>query len=193
MNLGELLLLAVGLAMDAVAVSATRGLRVGSVRLVHLASVALFFGGAQALMPLGGFLLGQQVGPLIAAVHHWVAGGLLLFLGARMVRASSTQDRDHEDAAATTDPFALGTMTALAVATSIDAFAVGVVLPTLGASLWVSVAVIGIVTAVLAMAGLIVGARLGAHLGTRLELVGGVVLIALGLRFVLEQLLETAR
>lgn len=193
MSVVELLFLSIGLAMDAVAVSATRGLKVGAVRLSHLVSVALFFGGAQALMPLGGFLLGRQLGPLIAAVHHWVAGGLLLFLGARMVRASSTQDRDDEDAAAATDPFALWTMTALAVATSIDAFAVGVVLPTLGASLWVSVAVIGIVTAVLAMAGLIVGARLGAHLGTRLDLVGGVVLIALGLRFVLEELLATAR
>jgi putative Mn2+ efflux pump MntP len=190
MSLVELLLLASGLAMDAVAVSATRGLRVGTVRFAHLARVACFFGGAQALMPLGGFLLGRELGPLIAAVHHWVAGGLLLFLGARMVWAASSSARDdHDVGAAADDPFALWTMTALALATSIDAFAVGVVLPTLGASLWSSVAVIGVVTAVLSMAGLWAGARIGANLGPRLDVVGGAVLMALGLRFVVEQVL----
>lgn len=189
MNAVELLLLAIGLAMDAAAVSAARGLAVGVVRARHLMLVAVFFGGAQAFMPLLGFLLGQQLGPLIAAIHHWVAFGLLVFLGGRMVKESFDDDDEEEDeASAAGDPFALPTMAALAVATSIDAFAVGLVLPTLGASLVVAVAVIGVVTALLSMLGLVLGARLGRHLGSRLDLLGGVVLIGLGMRFLLDGL-----
>jgi putative Mn2+ efflux pump MntP len=183
-NAVELLLLAIGLAMDAAAVSAARGLAVGVVRARHLMLVAVFFGGAQGFMPLLGFLLGQQLGPLIAAIHHWVAFGLLVFLGGRMVKESFDDDEEGE-ASAAGDPFGLPTMAALAVATSIDAFAVGLVLPTLGASLVVAVAVIGIVTALLSMLGLVLGARLGRHLGSRLDLLGGVVLIGLGIRFLL--------
>ncbi len=190
MSLVELLLLAVGLAMDAAAVAAARGLAVGAVRARHLFLVAVFFGGAQAVMPLLGFLLGQQLGPLIAAIHHWVAFALLAFLGGRMIKESFHADDDaDEDTAAAADPFALATMAALAVATSIDAFAVGLVLPTLGATLLGAVVVIGVVTALLSMLGLALGARLGAHLGSRLDLLGGVVLVGLGVRFLIAGLL----
>jgi putative Mn2+ efflux pump MntP len=188
MNAVELLFLAVGLAMDAAAVSAARGLAVGGVSARHLMLVAVFFGGAQALMPLLGFLLGQQLGPLIAAIHHWLAFGLLVFLGGRMVKESFDDD-DDDEAAAADDPFALPTMAALAVATSIDAFAVGVVLPALGASLLIAVVLIGVVTALLSMLGLVLGARLGRHLGSRLDLLGGVVLIGLGVRFLVQGLM----
>lgn len=185
MSIIDLLLLALGLAMDAAAVSAARGLAVGGIRARHLVLVAVFFGGAQALMPLLGFLLGQQLGPIIAAIHHWVAFGLLVFLGARMIKESFDDD---DEAVAADDPFALPTMAALSVATSIDAFAVGVVLPALGASLFIAVIVIGIVTALLSMLGLALGARLGRHLGSRLDLIGGVVLVGLGVRFLVEGL-----
>lgn len=185
MNLVELLLLAVGLAMDAAAVAAARGLAVGAIRARHLLLVAVFFGGAQAVMPLLGFLLGQQLGPFIAAIHHWVAFALLAFLGGRMIKESFDDD---DDDTAVGDPFALPTMAALAVATSIDAFAVGVVLPALGASLLIAVVVIGVVTALLSMLGLALGARLGGHLGSRLDLLGGVVLMGLGVRFLVEGL-----
>jgi putative Mn2+ efflux pump MntP len=183
----DLLLLALGLAMDAAAVSAARGLAVGVIRPRYLLLVAVFFGGAQALMPLLGFLLGQQIGPLIAAMHHWVAFGLLVFLGGRMIKESFDDDDDDDEAVAA-DAFALPTMAALAVATSIDAFAVGVVLPALGASLLLAVVVIGVVTALLSMLGLALGARLGRHLGSRLDLLGGIVLIGLGVRFLVEEL-----
>lgn len=186
MSLVELLLLAVGLAMDAAAVAAARGLAVGTVRARHLFLVAVFFGGAQAVMPLLGFLLGQQLGPLIAAIHHWIAFALLAFLGGRMIKESFDDDEDDDTMAG--DPFALATMAALAVATSIDAFAVGLVLPTLGATLLGAVVVIGVVTALLSMLGLALGARLGAHLGSRLDLLGGVVLVGLGVRFLIEGL-----
>jgi manganese efflux pump family protein len=186
MSVIDLLLLALGLAMDAAAVSAARGLVVGVIRPRYLLLVAVFFGGAQALMPLLGFLLGQQLGPIIATIHHWVAFALLVFLGGRMIRESAGADDDDDTAEG--DPFALPTMATLAVATSIDAFAVGVVLPALGASLFIAVVVIGIVTAALSMLGLALGARLGSRLGSRLDLIGGVVLVGLGVRFLVEGL-----
>jgi putative Mn2+ efflux pump MntP len=184
---GEILLLAVGLAMDATAVAAARGLAVPVVRPRHMVLVALFFGGAQALMPLLGWLVGARVGPLVQAWDHWIVFVLLSALGGKMVyEALAGGDDDEEGAEA--DPFALRVMLVLAVATSIDALAVGFTLPMMDAPLLLSLVTIGVTTALLSVVGLLVGRRFGALLGPRLDLAGGLVLILLGAKVLVEHL-----
>jgi putative Mn2+ efflux pump MntP len=183
MPLGTILLLSVGLAMDATAVAGARGLAVPRIRARHVWLVATFFGGFQALMPVLGWLVGARVGPLVEAWDHWIAFGLLAAIGGKMLWEAF--HADDEAPPAGEDAFRLGVMLVLAVATSIDAFAVGITLPMIGAPLLASVAVIGITTAVLSAAGLYAGRRFGALLGRRLDVVGGVVLIAIGVRIVL--------
>lgn len=193
MSFASLLLLAVGLAADATAVAAARGLAVPAVRVGHALRVALLFGGFQAVMPLFGWLLGARLGPLVAAWDHWIAFGLLSALGAKMLweargRADARPEVAAPASAGATDPFAWRTLLGLAVATSIDAFAVGLTLPMLGAPLPLSLATIGVTTALLSAAGLYAGRRLGALVGRRLDALGGAILIALGVKILVEHL-----
>ena len=192
MSFFSIFLLAVGLAMDATAVAAARGLAIPKVLPRHVALVAGFFGGFQALMPLIGFSIGAFVGARVGAVierfDHWVAFVLLGAIGGKMLweaRGGGDDDDDDEDGP---DPFALKVMFVLAVATSIDALAVGITLPMLGADLWLSLATIGVTTAVLSALGLFAGRRFGALLGKRLDVAGGVVLIGLGVKILAEHL-----
>lgn len=177
--------LALGLAMDATAVAAARGLAAPAIRPRDVALVAGAFGGAQALMPLVGYGLGHELGPLVAAWDHWIAFVLLGGLGAKMIHEALTHDEDDAPAG---DVFALGVVLTLAVATSIDALAVGLTLPMLGAPLVGSVLTIGAVTAVCSALGLFAGRRFGARLGRRLDVLGGLVLIALGAKILVEHL-----
>jgi putative Mn2+ efflux pump MntP len=186
LTFGALLLLALGLAMDATAVSAARGLAVSSIRIRHVLSVALFFGGFQALMPLIGWLIGSRIGPLVRAWDHWVALVLLAFIGGKMLWEGVTKPPESPNR--DEDLFGLRVMLVLAVATSIDALAVGITLPMLDAPLVLSVATIGITTAVLSAIGLFAGRRFGAVLGKRLDIAGGLVLIGLGIKIVIEHL-----
>lgn len=187
MSFGVVLLLAVGLSMDAMAVAAARGLALRQVRLRHLLLVAGFFGGFQALMPLLGWLLGSRVGPAIAAWDHWVVFALLGGIGAKMLweawRDDGAAERVDERAA-----FGLRVLLVLAVATSIDALAAGFTLPLLGAPLLLSVVTIGVTTALLSALGLLAGQRFGKALGRRLDTAGGLMLIGLGLKTLLEHL-----
>jgi putative Mn2+ efflux pump MntP len=187
MTLAGILVLAFGLSMDAMAVAAARGLSVRKVRLRHVALVALFFGGFQALMPLLGYLLGQRVGPLVEAWDHWIIFAVLGGIGGKMV-----WEAFHDDAQEVTkdeaELFGLRVMLVLAVATSIDALAAGFTLPLLGAPLLLSLAAIGITTAVLSALGLFAGHRFGQALGRRLDVLGGIVLIGLGLKTLVEHL-----
>ncbi|WP_437730377.1 manganese efflux pump MntP [Sorangium sp. So ce1335] len=187
MSFGAILLLALGLAMDATAVAAARGLAVPAIRARHVALVAGFFGGFQALMPLIGWLLGERVGPLVKAWDHWIAFGLLAAIGGKMLW-EARGGNDEEDDGAPKDLFALNVMFVLAIATSIDALAVGFTLPMLNAPLALSLATIGITTAVLSALGLFAGRRFGAVLGKRLDAAGGVVLIGLGVKILIEHL-----
>jgi putative Mn2+ efflux pump MntP len=187
MTFGSILLLSLGLAMDATAVSAARGLAVSAVQPGHVVRVALFFGGFQALMPLLGWLLGAQVGPFVSAWDHWIAFVLLGAIGGKMLWEARGGD-DDDAAERQTDPFATKTMFVLAVATSIDAFAVGITLPMLGAGLALALGTIGVTTALLSALGLFAGRRFGALLGKRLEVVGGVVLVGLGVKILVEHL-----
>ena len=186
MTFGAILLLALGLAMDAMAVSAARGLAVPVVRARHVVLVALFFGGFQVLMPLLGWLLGARVGPWVQTWDHWIAFALLAFIGVKMIREA--RGNEEETPKNTIDHFALKTMLGLAVATSIDALAVGFTLPMLNAPFALSLATIGITTALLSALGLFAGRRFGSMLGKRLDVAGGLVLIGLGFKILVEHL-----
>jgi putative Mn2+ efflux pump MntP len=187
MNFGGILLLALGLSMDAMAVAAARGLAVPRVRARHVALVAGFFGGFQALMPLLGYLLGDRVGPAIAAWDHWVVFAVLGGIGGKMLWEALHHD-SAEAAPSEADAFGLRVMLVLAIATSIDALAAGFTLPLLGAPLLLSITVIGITTAVLSGIGLFAGHRFGAALGRRLDIAGGLLLIGLGVKTLIEHL-----
>jgi putative Mn2+ efflux pump MntP len=193
-SFASILLLAVGLAMDATAVAAARGLATPRIEGRHVAVVALFFGGFQALMPLVGWAMGTFVGDRIGAMverfDHWVAFVLLGAIGGKMLWESRGEDNDDDDNSPGSDgdPFAPKVMFVLAVATSIDALAVGITLPMLGADLALSLVTIGVTTAVLSALGLFAGRRFGALLGKRLDALGGVVLVGLGLKILVEHL-----
>jgi putative Mn2+ efflux pump MntP len=187
MKFGAILALSVGLAMDATAVSAARGMAVPVVRPRHAALVALFFGGFQALMPVVGWLVGARVGPLVERWDHWIAFVLLGAIGAKMLWEArgangNVAPRSEEEL------FGLRVMLALAVATSIDALAVGITLPLLDAPFALSVVTIGVTTAVLCVAGLVLGRRAGAMFGRRLDALGGLILIGLGTKILLDHL-----
>ncbi len=182
MGWGELLLLAVGLSMDAFAVSLCKGLAAGTPRLGQVLAAGLWFGGFQALMPLLGYWLGSAFGSTIARWDHWIAFGLLAAIGGHMIKESFTPDRAD-------DSFAPVTMLVLALATSIDAMAVGVTFALLpNVALWQSVATIGVVTFVFSAVGVAAGSALGRRFGPRAKRLGGVILIAIGLKILLEHL-----
>lgn len=189
MKIGAILLLAVGLAMDATAVAAARGMAAPRFLLRNVALVAFLFGSAQALMPLLGWLVGMRVGPWVAAWDHWIAFVLLGGIGAKMLwEARGGADDDAADEPPARDPFGLRLLLLLALATSIDAFAAGLTLPMLGAPMLLSLVTIGVTTAVLSAAGLYAGRRFGALLGKRLDVFGGLVLIGLGTKILIEHL-----
>ena len=187
MRFGAILAISIGLAMDATAVSAARGMAVPEVRPRHAALVALFFGGFQALMPVVGWLVGSRIGPLVEAWDHWIAFVLLGAIGAKMLW-ESRDSKAAEAPRSESELFGLKVMLLLAIATSIDALAVGITLPMLDAPFALSVATIGVTTAVLCVAGLLVGRRAGAMFGRRLDFLGGLILIAVGTMILVEHL-----
>ena len=177
--LGPVIALAVGLAMDATAVAATRGLRPRTGEGLLLAAL---FGGFQAGMAGLGWLLGDYGGRYVAAWDHWIAFGLLVAIGGKMLWESRHDGPD--------EPQRTGVLLylGLAVATSIDAGAAGITLPLLGVAPWLALALIGGVTAVLSLVGYRAGNALGRRLGSRLEIVGGLVLIAIAVKVLVEHL-----
>lgn len=183
MNLFSLLALAVGLSMDAFAVAVCKGLAMPKARLSQAAVVGLWFGGFQALMPLAGYLLGVGFQQMIQSVDHWVAFVLLSLIGIGMIRES--RSGEDEPANASLAPRA---MVVLAVATSIDALAVGVTFAFLQVPVLGAVCLIGVVTFALSMVGVWIGYRFGACYKSWAELAGGIILILLGLKILLEHL-----
>jgi manganese efflux pump family protein len=185
---GAIFVLALGLAMDAGAVSAARGVATPRISSRHVVLVAVFFGGFQAFMPLLGWAVGSRVGPIVQAWDHWIAFALLSVIGGKMLWEAG----DAKPALAAQPPvgdlFGLRVMLLLAVATSLDALAVGLTLPMLNAPLLLSLATIGTTTALLSVAGLFAGRHFGGLLGKRLDLVGGLVLIGLGTKILIEHL-----
>lgn len=182
MSLWELFAIAVGLSMDAFAVSIGKGLSVREIKLKHIAIVGVYFGGFQAGMPLVGYLLGTRFEALITGYDHWIAFALLALIGGRMVHES------RSDSGEVNASFDARSMLPLAVATSIDALAVGVTFAFLKVDIVPAVGFIGVVTFVASGIGLKIGNVFGVKYKSRAELFGGVVLILIGLKILLEHL-----
>ena len=180
----ELLSLAVGLSMDAFAVSICKGLSVNRVRPKHMLICGLYFGGFQMLMPLIGYLLGVNFRSMIASVDHWIAFVLLSLIGANMLRESFSKDKDENVDAS----FGVKTMLLMAVATSIDALAVGVTFAFLEVNIVPAVSFIGITTFIFSAAGVLIGNIFGAKWKNKAEFAGGAILILIGLKILIEHL-----
>ena len=183
MGFVDIFLIGVALSMDAFAVSICKGLSVKRVEPKHLLTVGVYFGGFQALMPLIGFLLGFKFEKFIVSVDHWIAFVLLALIGGNMIREALSGEEEEHDAS-----FSLRTMLPLAVATSIDALAVGISFAFLGVDILSAAIIIGITTFVLSGVGVYVGNIFGAKYKSKAEIVGGVVLILIGLKILLEHL-----
>ena len=183
MNLFSLLALAVGLSMDAFAVAVCKGLAMPKARLSQAAVVGLWFGGFQALMPLVGYLLGVGFQQAIQSVDHWVAFVLLGLIGVSMIREARSGANEPANAS-----LAPRVMAVLAVATSIDALAVGVTFAFLHVPVLGAVCLIGAVTFALSMQGVWIGHRFGVRYKAWAELAGGIILILLGCKILLEHL-----
>ena len=183
MSLIELFLIAVGLSMDAFAVSICKGLSVRKAEIKHSLIVGAYFGGFQALMPAIGYVLGRQFESLITSVDHWIAFVLLGFIGGNMIREALKGEQEELD-----DSFTFRTMLPLAIATSIDALAMGVTFAFLQVQIVPAVLFIGVTTFVLSAIGLKVGNVFGAKYKSRAELFGGVVLVLMGIKILLEHL-----
>ena len=181
-SLIELFIIAVGLSMDAFAVSVCKGLSVRKAELKNALCVGIYFGGFQALMPLIGYLLGTQFQTLITSVDHWIAFVLLVLIGGNMVR-ESFEEEEKLDAS-----FTPKAMLPLAVATSIDALAMGVTFAFLQVNIAFAVLFIGVTTFVLSAVGLKIGNIFGARFKTLAERFGGAVLILMGVKILLEHL-----
>lgn len=185
MGFFELVLIAVGLAMDAFAVSLCKGLSMNNLRLKNAAVIALFFGGFQAIMPLLGWLLGTQFESYITSFDHWIAFGLLVLIGGKMIYEVFKKDSDADN---NIDALNIKELFVLAIATSIDALAVGITFAFLQTSIVSAVSLIGVITFGLSFAGVFIGHKFGAKFMSKAEFAGGAVLILIGTRILLEHL-----
>jgi len=180
-----IVLIAVGLAIDAFAVSITSGMAITSNRRRAGLLTAAFFGGFQMLMPVIGWAIGLSLADFISSVDHWVAFGLLAFIGAKMIYEGTKNDEDPNSST----ELKMYSLLILAVATSIDALMVGLSFAFLQTAIALPIAVIGVITFALSLVGFYSGCGLGKVFGHRIEVVGGVVLILIGLKILLEHLL----
>ena len=181
----QIFLIAISLAMDAFSVSIAGGMKSQKAKVIHAVKVAAFFGIFQAVMPLLGWLIGEAAKGFILSIDHWVAFILLGFIGVNMIREARKDDGVERK-----DMLKTNILLMLAVATSIDAFIVGITLSLLQTPLLVSVTIIGIVTFVLSFVGFIFGKQLGALFGKKVEIAGGVVLILIGLNILIQHFIS---
>ena len=184
MSFVEILLIGIGLSMDAFSVSICKGLTAKKFSWKMALTCGLWFGVFQALMPLIGYFLGIQFEQLITSVDHWIAFGLLLLIGANMIReALSKKDEQSNDSA-----LDFKTMLLLAIATSIDALAVGISFACIQVKIWSSVLIIGLTTFAFSVLGVKIGNVFGSKFEKSAEIVGGIILILIGLKILLEHL-----
>ena len=184
MGLGELFILAVGVSMDALAVAICKGLSIQKLKLRHTLIVGAWFGAFQALMPTIGWLLGSAFADLITAIDHWIAFVLLAIIGGNMIREALSKKEEEES-----DPsLAFGAMLMLAIATSIDALAVGVTLALLKVNIIATVLSIGLCTFIISSIGVKIGNVFGMKFKSKAEFFGGAVLVLIGLKILLEHL-----
>jgi putative Mn2+ efflux pump MntP len=183
MDLISIILLAIALSMDAFSVSITRGL-VWNCKIKHMAIIAVFFGGFQALMPVLGWILGIQLSKYISTIAPWLAFVLLTLIGIKMIYESFTMDKEE-----ICSIFSLKEILILSIATSIDALAAGVTFAILNISIIVPILIIGVVTFGLSFLGVYIGKKVGHLFESKIEMVGGLILIALGFKILLEHLI----
>lgn len=188
MSLIELFVLAVGLSMDAFAVSVCKGLSMKKITLKNSVIVGLYFGGFQAGMPLIGYFLGLQFKDYIMSVDHWIAFILLGYLGLKMIQEALSKDDDIEAIQSEKEMLSFKNMSVLAIATSIDALAVGITLAFLQVNIVPAVTFIGIVTFLLSMVGVKIGNVFGIKYKSKAELAGGIILIGMGIKILLEHI-----
>ena len=183
MDLLTVLLIAVGLAMDAFAVSICKGLAIRSPSVKSVVIIGLWFGGFQMLMPIIGYYLGESLYQYISEIDHWVAFGLLLIIGLNMIRESLSGEDEGIDGS-----IGLRIMFLLAIATSIDALAVGISLAMDQADIWMDATIIGVVTFAISAVGVKLGSTVGDRFSSKAELAGGIILIIIGVKILLEHL-----
>lgn len=183
MNLISLFIIAVGLSMDAFAVSICKGLAMKKISIGKSLIVGLWFGGFQALMPALGYLLGSQFDTYITSIDHWIAFVLLSIIGGNMIKEALSKEEEHAN-----DSLAFKEMLILAIATSIDALAVGVTFAFLKVQIVPAVLFIGVITFTLSAIGVKIGNIFGCRYKSKAELAGGIILIVMGIKILLEHL-----
>lgn len=188
MGMIELLLTAVALSMDALAVSITNGMTIRKLSWKHALKTGLFFGFFQALMPTIGYLAGSTIRDVIVSIDHWVTFGLLAVIGGKM--AWDALHEKEEEAGKIEDPTNTLTLMMMAIATSIDALAVGIGLALTNVNIIASALCIGLVTFVLCTLGVMLGKKLGDAFQKRAQVAGGVVLVLIGLKILIEHLVQ---
>ncbi len=189
MGIIELVFLSVGLAMDAFAVSICKGLEMPVTNYKRAGIIALFFGAFQAGMPVIGYLLGARFQKYIESVDHWIAFALLALIGGQMVYEAFRKDGGETENMEDSGVFSIKQLIILAVATSIDALAVGITFALLeGTNIFLSAGMIGIITFIISFAGVVIGNKFGNKYEKRAQLAGGIILIAIGLKILLEHL-----
>ncbi len=180
----SIVIIAIGLSMDAFAVAVSCSLSLGQVTIGQAFRIALSFGGFQALMPVLGWLAGSQMQKYISAFDHWIAFGLLLVIGAKMIREATAEPCAKK----TVDIRKWPVLLALAVATSIDALVVGLSFAFLNTPIVTPAIIIGSTTFLISLAGVELGKKMGCRMGKKMEILGGLVLIAIGLRILISHL-----
>ena len=185
MGLFEIFMIGVGLSMDAFAASICKGLNMRRLNIKNMLIIGLFFGGFQALMPAVGWLLGKQLESYITSVDHWVAFALLVFIGGKMIYDVFTK-KNEDECGEKTNRLDMKEVLTLAVATSIDALAVGISFAFLQVDILKAVSVIGVTTFVLSVIGVAVGNVFGSKYEKKATLAGGIILILIGLKILLE-------
>lgn len=183
MSFLEILLISIGLAMDAFAVSVCKGLAMTKMNWKKATIIGLYFGIFQAIMPIIGYYLGESFQGLVTSIDHWIIFGLLIFIGGNMIKEALDKEKQEVN-----DNIDIKTMTILAIATSIDALAVGITLAFLEINLILSVSLIGIITFILSVIGVKIGNQFGTKYEKKAEFVGGLILILIGVKILLEHL-----
>ena len=183
MELFEIIFVAIGLAMDAFAVSICKGLSMQKINWKSVIIISVYFGLFQAGMPALGYFLGSTFSSFVQQVDHWIAFSLLAIIGTNMIKDSTDDEVEKRN-----DRVDFKTMIILAIATSIDALAVGVTFAFFQVNLWFAITIIGIITLVMSFIGVLIGNKFGDKFQNKAELVGGIILIIIGLKILLEHL-----
>lgn len=182
MVLLQIFLISISLSLDALSVSIAGGIKSQSSRILHALKVATFFGAFQAVMPVIGWFIGEALESFIGGIDHWIAFGLLAIIGTKMIYEAFSSEEERKSFLETK------TLILLSIATSIDALVVGITLSLIQIPFILSISIIGLVTFIICFLGFLFGEKLGSRFGKRIEILGGLILIAIGIKILIEHL-----